>query len=430
LLLTVSFRLWYRNAARELADEIRRVEARGEPVWFADLAPRAPEPGENGTGIFLAAVEKLVRPSQAFLQMFDGERKTPPGDYEAFRVALDENRPALELMRQAVRRPFFRLLLDYTTKQPISILLEPIQQAHEFSRLLKAEALQAIGAGNNDRAVAAILDGLLLSEMLRDEPLLIIQLVRVAIAAESLNSLETLLAHGNISPEQFTIIDEQLALMERRFRLAPAMIGERAMALTTMHHLGENTGMLGKGGEGTAAARILSSMPARPYRMSDEAFLLRVMTRFADNVDRPGPEGAAAIHQGNSEIVAAKVGYKHIMTTLLAPAVLRCRNSGLGHRQRLINARVGLRVARFHADRGKFPDSLDDIADEQFASSTADLLSTRPLVYRLVPDGFVIYSVGENHSDDGGGEQPDEQEHRSKFEVKFPAKDETTRPDD
>ena len=61
---------------------------------------------------------------------------------EVFRF-LWENREALELMREAVRRPFFRLPLDYRTKQPIAILLDPVQQAREFSRLLKAESLLA-----------------------------------------------------------------------------------------------------------------------------------------------------------------------------------------------------------------------------------------------------------------------------------------------
>ncbi len=422
----IVYQRWYANARDDLAAEMRRIVDRGEPLWFADLAPEPPDPNENGTGIFLSAVAKLVPQSQAFYELVAGEKPTPPGKNDFFEIALDQNRPALELMRQAVRRPFFRLPLDYRTTQPISIQLEPIQQAREFSHLLKAETLQAIGEGDNDRAVAAIVDGLLLSEMLRDEPLLITQLVRIAIAGVAIESLATLLAHVDLTPEQFAAIDEQLALMESRFRLAHAILGERAMALTTMHNLGDNLDLgdlaSGRGGGGAdPGMRVLNSAPAKPYRMNDEAFMLRIMSRYLDHIDQPGPEGKQGLQQIESEIFAAKVSFRHILTCLLAPAVLQCREAGLRHRQRLANARLALRVARYRAKHGKFPGTLNAVADEKLSTVPPDVWSGKPLVFRVLADGFTIYPVGENGVDDGGGESPDRQEHSATFRVQRPS---------
>jgi hypothetical protein len=420
--LTVWFRLWHASANKELRAEMDKIRARGEPLWFSDLAPPMVDPELDATPLLLSALSKFKKPSPAFYALVSPEPPAPrtrPGRYDMFESVLADNRPALELLGRAVRRPYFRLPIDYRTRQPFTILLQPIQDAREIASLLAADVLQSIGSGDNDRAVAAVLDGLGLAELLRDEPFLITQLVRVAIAGQAIKSLETVVSQVELTPDQFAALDNQLVLMERRFQLAPYVRSERAMLLTGMDSLGENPEQVDAMiGSGKPVARILSSAGLGPLRMRDEAFMLRLMSGFAEAVDMPGPEGKAALKRLEAEL---QPSFQHIFSRLLAPTVLPAREAALNHRQRLMNARLGIRVRRFYENHGKFPESLDVVTDESVPSIPPDLFARRPLVYRVLSDGFVIYPVGDNGIDDGGGEQPDLQEHATRFEVHLPA---------
>src|SRR5262245_4720573 len=215
--LTFWFRMWHSNASRELKAEMDRVRARGEPLWFSELAPSEIDPELDGTPLFLAALSKFQKPPPSFTALVAPEPpapKTPPGNYQEFESVLAENRPALELLARAVRRPYFRLPIDYRTRQTCSILLGPIQDAREITNRLGADVLQSIGTGDSNRAVAADLECFVLAELLRDEPFLITQLVRIAIAGKAVQSLETIVSHIELAPDQFTALDETLEHIE------------------------------------------------------------------------------------------------------------------------------------------------------------------------------------------------------------------------
>lgn len=422
--LVIFLQRWRASASKELRTEMDRVVARGEPLWFADLAPRPADPDDDATPLYLAAVAQLRAPSQAFRSLVAPETpasQSKPGNYEIIAEELAENRPALELLRRALLRPYFRLPLDYRTSRPISLLLEPVQKAREFSLLLSAEVLQSIGTGEIDRAFDALLDQLQFAELMRDEPIMITQLVRTAIAAQAIHSMETVLAYVELTPEQFHMLDERLAQMQREFQLAPSVRGERAMLLTTISTLGENADDMDAFlGTGMPIARILSSSGLGPMRMSEAAYTLRVMSDIADAVDLPGEEGHAAVNRLHASLGPS---LKHVLTRSLAPHALQTRETGLQHRQRIINARIALRVRRFHQEHGEFASSLDRITDDSLPTIPNDLLAGKPPIYRVWPDGFAIYVAGENGVDDGGGEHPDPQESASKVEVQLPRRD-------
>jgi hypothetical protein len=60
--------------------------------------------------------------------------------------------------------------------------------------------------------------------------------------------------------------------------------------------------------------------------------------------------------------------------------------------------RAALRIERQRLATGRLPDSLDD----SILSGTVDPFTGRPLLYRKEADGFTVYSVGPDGSDDGG----------------------------
>jgi len=62
-----------------------------------------------------------------------------------------------------------------------------------------------------------------------------------------------------------------------------------------------------------------------------------------------------------------------------------------------------LAILRYKADTGQFPETLDGLVSSGYLKAVPnDPYSNSALVYKLTEDGFKLYSVGKDFSDDGG----------------------------
>jgi hypothetical protein len=66
------------------------------------------------------------------------------------------------------------------------------------------------------------------------------------------------------------------------------------------------------------------------------------------------------------------------------------------------NLVVAYALAGYQRANGRYPAALADLAPDHLRTVPADLFSGRGLVYRPTPDGFLLYSVGANGTDDEG----------------------------
>jgi len=77
----------------------------------------------------------------------------------------------------------------------------------------------------------------------------------------------------------------------------------------------------------------------------------------------------------------------------------------VAHGQNAVNlARIAIALERWRLAHGSYPESLDALAPQFIAKVPHDVIGGGPLHYHLTSDGqFVLYSVGWNETDDGGG---------------------------
>ena len=417
LVVAVSFAIWYGTVQGEFDSLTARIVERGEPLWFSDLAPKPVDPADDGTPLFMAAIAMMQPISPAFDNRLGGN----PGADPVLLADLETNADALGLLRQAMSKPHLRLPLDFQTEQPWTVRLEPIQESRKFMRLLEGELLYAIGSGDHRRAVRTVQDMFGLCEMLRDEPFLITQLVRMSYGATSFMSLKTLVGHVQLTDEEFTALDDRVAAMQLSWTLVPCVLAERATILTEMSHvttedLQGNLKDQGRTSE-TVPDRPWDSFWYRPMLMGDQLFALEKLTKWADVADEPGPETIRLMKEFESAFKES--GSKHPLSRILRPALQQHAEGGYRLRQRLAIARLGLRVDRYFQQNHAFPDSLTKVLDSKFRTLPVDLLSGKPLVYRQLSVGFMIYPVGENGIDDGAGLKPDMWEYLCNFEVRY-----------
>ena len=66
--------------------------------------------------------------------------------------------------------------------------------------------------------------------------------------------------------------------------------------------------------------------------------------------------------------------------------------------------RMGLALAAYHADTGKWPATLDELAPKYVKDIPPDCFTGQPLVYRADEGGYILYSLGVGGIDRGGDE--------------------------
>ena len=88
------------------------------------------------------------------------------------------------------------------------------------------------------------------------------------------------------------------------------------------------------------------------------------------------------------------------------PALSRVVAYDVGAIARLRTARVALAIERYRLAIGKLPDKLTDLVPAYLDSVPTDPFDGNKLRYKSLDVGFVVYSVSEDLSDDGGKECP------------------------
>ena len=68
-------------------------------------------------------------------------------------------------------------------------------------------------------------------------------------------------------------------------------------------------------------------------------------------------------------------------------------------------ARIGLAVERYRLAAGKLPDNLTELVPVYLESNPKDPFDGNQMRYRKLETGFVVYSICEDLSDDGGKEK-------------------------
>lgn len=99
--------------------------------------------------------------------------------------------------------------------------------------------------------------------------------------------------------------------------------------------------------------------------MRQQIWMLKQMTVAADWVDQPGTEASRRWMIFQCEIIKVVRSENDSPLSLLFPAISGLRNKALAYRQRLLAARLALRVVRYRARKQRFlmiwrPSSMQD----------------------------------------------------------------------
>jgi hypothetical protein len=281
---------------------------------------------------------------------------------------------------------------------------------HELAKLLKADAQLAIRLGDNTRAAQDLSTIVGLGKALADEPLMMSQLVRLALYTVVYKVLADDFSPVALTPsDERTLIERLAAGLDReRFALAysgEAVLGRRWFDDPDMEMVfPEAESPLGQFIE-TNLLRAYISPLARPLLNRDAASYLETLARLQEITKLPYVEAAPQL--AALEESTANASWTRVFTrrSVYEPVFGFPRAHAL-FEARIAVTRVGLTIERYHAEHGAYPESLEQIATRLPGGIPPDPFTGAPLIYQPSSDSFLLYSIGPNQTDDGGRHHP------------------------
>jgi len=133
--------------------------------------------------------------------------------------------------------------------------------------------------------------------------------------------------------------------------------------------------------------------------------MLRMFQRAVEIARREPEEQAEPLRQLEGEIdqrAAATRGGDEELARLLMPALGKVAASFRRDRAVLRGATVGLALERYRLATGRWPKELTELVPDYLPAVPTDPFDGRPMRYRPLSDGVIVYSVGPDGQDDGG----------------------------
>jgi hypothetical protein len=361
---------------------------------------------EKGTFADLAACREFYRGNTNYPQ--PATAGTPAEDIG---FALGKFDPEMAELRAAtVSRPLTRFPIEYESEPSWGILLPHLAQIKGLTQLTHVRATVALEAGRPAEAMADLKVGFRLSDSLRDEPILICHLVRIACLAINLQTVREGLVRHAWSESQLAELQTYLRSLNLLAEYRLAMRGERALSTRGLDYLrrqGLRTdpfNYLGDSGGGSKAASGFNPYPSGWYYQnmltSSKMIQDHLILAVDDQTHRVSP---AVSLNGTRAVEQMQRGPYTIFAKLLLPALGNSVRKS-GRMQTYVDAAVvACALERYRLANGKLPATLAALIPSFLDTIPTDAIDGQPLRYRLEPDGgYVLYSIGWNERDDSG----------------------------
>ncbi len=311
---------------------------------------------------------------------------------------LSANKETLELLHNAASIERCRYPFDLT--QGFEALLRPLEVLRDGARLLSLEAFMHAENGEPHDACGSLRSLMALARSLENEPLLISQLVRIACQAIGVDSLQRIVSRTALPEAELQEIGAALARAEERDAMARAMAVERCIGWNAFNTTFDEY------------AEFVWGSPLQPflYRAAglleiDYLTYLEIMgepVRICEMPLRERTQAAREHGERLEEWLGSTPRFYCIVTKKVTPAIGRCVEEDVKVIARLRAARAALAVERYRLDKGRLPEELDELVAEYLQAIPEDPFDGKPLRYKKLDKGYVVYSIGPDGKDDDG----------------------------
>ncbi|HUC86427.1 MAG TPA: hypothetical protein VL970_14630 [Candidatus Acidoferrales bacterium] len=450
VLIVASAFLTLRVQSGSELDAYKKVlRQKGEKLELAELLapPGAPEENsanafQDAVGMFSTAMDnysamQMVAPGRAKICWKQPEVRGDDftNSWDQYRDYVEADRPAVALLHQVLERPRLDFQLDYTLGARLP--LPHLASMKRAAMKLEAASLLNLHDGDTGAAATNILTMLALVQRDYRDDLIIGHLVRVAITAVAVAPTWELLQTTNVSEAALASMQngwQQLNFLkdaEKTISLERAWVSDVIQKYRASHeHFKELAGgalaMSASSSGGPSGWESLTDGP----RYAVAEIMWRCSWSYSQELEldkrdqiiletlRTMQTNHSQFYAGDYDAMAIRLlslGGTNISGTLFhsleipdfqddfdwnTSSMIR-KTLRIETARRLVVTAIALK--RFQLKRGKLPEKLGELAPEFLPSVPIDPFDGKPLKYHPNDhDTFLLYSVGEDGTDDGG----------------------------
>jgi hypothetical protein len=386
----------------------KRVQAlsdQGYPVTIEELEDSytIPDGVPNAADIYLAAFTHYREWDKAAMQALHKARspaRTEPLSASARQLVekfLFDNQKTFSLLHEAASIEHCRYPIDFA--QVFDSSDTRLDNIRSCSQLLLLDVLIQCENQDPGKALASIRANLALSRSI-DVPLLGCQLTHIGLQSWTCGSIERILNRISLKDEQLLTLSEWIKTPDLGENFKRALRTEQCLGIHTLQApIRDLTKRAGHGG----ILLMLVPWKILGFCYRDTLTFIDLMQESIETLDLPDPERLAAfdavqksVHQG---------GRGGMLMREFWPAHTYILDIGIRYVAHLRATHTALAVERYRLAEGRLPQSLNNLVPAYISEIPDDPFNGSPLNYRLLHAGYVVYSVGDDLTDEGGTER-------------------------
>ncbi|MDT8302667.1 MAG: hypothetical protein RQ760_14380 [Sedimentisphaerales bacterium] len=407
LLLFVLFRV---NGSLKLKKQIEILRTKGYPVTLEELNRwyDIPDGVDNAADVYMDAFSNYVewdsetRKTLPVVGRAPLPARTQPMDdpnQQLVKNFLSDNEKILTLLHEAASIKHCRYPIDFNQESdPAAPWLKNLRNC---THLLHLNVLIQCENNNSEKAMESIRTNLSLAKS-SNVPLLIHRLVQIAVKTTAYNSIERLLNRIQLTEEQLMKLSAEINTLSNDEGYKRVLIGENCIGLQTFQgHVREVSERLGS--QGGLSIIFIAFLRLTGLNDRDAMKYIDIMQEFIDAMELPANERLLVFDSIQKDAHSRKRG--GMLTRMLMPAFGRIMQIETRHLADLRVTQTALVIERYRLADGHLPESLDDLVPAFLEAVPTDPFDGQNLKYRKLETGFVVYSVGDDLTDEGGAER-------------------------
>lgn len=390
------------RAKSKLQLKIESLHAQGYPVTLQELdqSYSIPDNVENAADFILEAISQYQEPNDSNVLKVTNLISSDVVQDETMKHAiayLNDNKKSLDLLQKAATLKYCRYPINLNIGQQPKLI-----DIQKMVKLLCVEAVVHAENGNSEASAKSLVNSFNIADSLSNVPINICQLGRIVYQESNLSTLENILNTINFTDEQLKQLGKAIEDKERVSGLSYGLVGQLCESINVFKELEASNNILG------VNATFKDKLFYSTYRSvglieSDGIMYLDLINKYIEVGKLPLEERLEAAKKIQNEV--NNISSIHIQLKRSVPNYIQPLSRELAYISKLRAAQTAIAVQRYRLKNEKLPDLLSSLVPEYFESVPLDPFDGKELRYKKLDSGFVVYSIGEDLTDDGGKEE-------------------------
>lgn len=414
LLTIVAFAIWRVRLANNVERRLATIRAAGLPTSGEEANTYyTPVPDNENAAVKMAEAFALIT-NYSDSRSNDVEHvKFPPrtgtlssdeSNLLAGYCALNSN--ALAQAEVAVKLSRSRYPMDLSWGA--GTLLPHLQKLKDLALL--AAYRSVLDTNSSAMEIATIIG---MARTLDAEPILISKLVRIALLSIAAKTLERRLNVDSLTDNELKLLSELFTESAKTNQIANGLIGERAMTIGYFRMSYAEMNRLAHADENGFSQQGGPPLPGpQPFVYKLTGFFERDLRFYLQTtqtniwLEETHQFDFALITNIQNQTWTDARRNLFILSSLLLPAYGSASTKEAKNLAQLRTVQTALAIERFRSKNEKLPNDLSVLVPQFLSAVPKDPFDGRPLRYKRLEKGYVIYSVDEDGQDNGGRERP------------------------